>query len=220
MCGIIGYVNHGVTKEDMQVLKQVFLESRIRGKHASGLAWFDGHKIQSYVKPIPIDVLLEDFDLSKTIYKNREIAIIGHTRYSTSDIKYNQPLVGNEVAIAHNGVISQDSPENWKKLYGYKCKTKNDSELLLRALEQHDDPMKKFPRASIAAVVLNMRGQVYCLRNELRPVWQGTIGYGVVMASTYDILHRAGVKNIQKVEYEGLEQDLQRRDITQWTPRN
>ena len=64
MCGIIGYVNHGVTKEDMQVLKQVFLESRIRGKHASGLAWFDGHKIQSYVSsfslppPLPHSVSL------------------------------------------------------------------------------------------------------------------------------------------------------------------
>lgn len=217
MCGIIGYMNHNVTKNDLQILRQVLIESRIRGKHASGIAWFDGVKIQSYIKALPIDELMSKFDLSKAVYNKTAISIIGHARYSTSDIKYNQPIVGDSLAIAHNGVISQDSPVNWQKTYGYKCKTKNDSELLLRALENHDDPFEKFPESSIAAVVLDTIGSVSFCRNDLRPLWQGTIGKGTVWASTYDILHRAGVKNIKKIE---VEHDLQWRDMTQWTTRN
>lgn len=220
MCGIIGYVNHNVTKKDLQILKQVLIESRIRGKHASGLAWFDGVKIQSHVKAVPIDELLNKFDLSKTIFNKTEIAIIGHARYSTSDIKYNQPIVGSSLAIAHNGVATQSDPKTWEKKYGYKCKTKNDSELLLRALENQDNIFEKFSESSIAAVVLDTAGGITAYRNGLRPLWQGSVGRGTIFASTYDILHRAGVKNIRKVEATETEHDLQGRDMTQWTTRN
>lgn len=217
MCGIIGYENHKVTKNDLKILKQVMLESRIRGKHASGVAWFDGKTFQSYIRPVPIDDLLCNFDLSQAIYNEHEIAIIGHARYSTSDIHYNQPIIGNSYAIAHNGVISQVAPEKWKKLFGYNCKTKNDSELLLRALENHDLVFEKFPGASIAAVVLNKSGEVSAFRNEFRPLWQGILGNGIITASTYDILHRAGVRSIKKIKPTNSSLELQRRDMTQWT---
>ena len=58
MCGIIGYSSEDVTSNDLGILKKVMIESRIRGKHASGAAWFDGNKICSLVKPIPIDKLV------------------------------------------------------------------------------------------------------------------------------------------------------------------
>ncbi len=216
MCGIIGYTNQNVTVKDLQILRRVLIESRIRGKHASGLAWFDGEKIQSRISSLSIDNLLKSFTLSKTIYDGCKVSLIGHTRYSTSDIKYNQPIVGNELAIAHNGVITQDSPENWEATYGYTCATKNDSELLLHALECGDDPFEKFPDSSIAAVTLDLNGELKVYRNGLRPAWQGTIGQGVVIASTYDILCKAGVKNIKRVEILEEEYDLQRRNMTQW----
>ena len=56
--------------------------------------------------------------------------MIGHCRYSTSDLQYNQPIYNDDYSIAHNGVVSQEMPERWKELYGYDCKTKNDSELI------------------------------------------------------------------------------------------
>ena len=211
MCGIIGYYNKVTTKEDLETLRKVMLESRIRGKHASGIAWYNGNSIQSFVKPKPIDELIRKFNLSKLIYDNSAVSMIAHARYSTSDIKYNQPVIGDTLAVAHNGVITQSSPNTWEKMYGYRCKTKNDSELLLRALENQEDIFQKFPDSSIAAVVLDSTGVIRGYRNKYRPLWSGMIGQGIVWASTYDILDRAGVKNICKVPPVNPKQDLQKR---------
>lgn len=216
MCGIVGYSNKETTKADLVKLHQVMVESRIRGKHASGIAWYDSAKINCVSKPLPIDELLDDFDMTQTLYGGTKVALIAHSRYSTSSIQFNQPIASSSLAIAHNGVITQSSPDTWAAKYGYKCNGANDSELLLRAIENNDDPFIKFPRASIAAVVLNNMGEVYCMRNSLRPLWKGKIGKGVVFASTYSILSRSGVLEIEKVKCVG--KDMQRRDCTKWTP--
>ena len=213
MCGVVGYSSGSVTKSDMRTLHRVLLESRIRGMHASGIAWFDGSQIQRHSESVPIDTLLESFDLNQILYGKNQVSMIAHIRYSTSSLKYNQPLVGNHVAIAHNGVISQASCKEWYNLYGYHCVTKNDSELLLRAIENGDNPIKVFPEASIAAIVLDDKGHVKYLRNKRRPLWVGKIGRGTVIASTFDILDRAGVKGIQKVS---VANDLQYRSMRQW----
>jgi glutamine phosphoribosylpyrophosphate amidotransferase len=200
MCGIIGFQSNNVTKSDLKTLKRVLIESRIRGKHASGVAWCN-HKgqILHHIDTIPIDELAEKLDLSKLVY-NKSISMIAHARYSTSDIRYNQPIVGDKLAIAHNGVITQSNPDTWEDTYGYHCVTKNDSELLLRAIENDDNIVDTFSDSSIAMVCLRDDGVVDCFRNSIRPLWSGKIGSGVVYASTFDILNRAGVKEITKVE--------------------
>lgn len=214
MCGIIGYCNKKTTDTDLDILKRVMVESRIRGKHASGVAWFDGNRIQSIIKPIPIDILADEVDFNKLLYNSTEISFIAHSRYCTSSIEFNQPIVSDKLAIVHNGVISQEPWETWEKTYGYKCVGKNDSELILRAIESGDNPIDKFPDASIASVVLDNSGNIEYFRNSRRPMWVGTIGGGVIIASTYDILKRAGVKDIHKVE---VKNDLQKRDKRVWT---
>lgn len=213
MCGVVGYSSRSVTKRDLSKLRQVLIESRIRGMHASGIAWFDGKRIQCCSDSVPIDTLLESFDLNQLLYRNGRVSMIAHARYSTSSLKYNQPLVGEHIAIAHNGVISQASAKEWYGLYGYQCITKNDSELLLRAIEKGDNPLRVFPDASIAAVTLDDQGNVEYIRNKRRPLWVGRIGAGTVVASTFDILHRAGVSDIQKV---AVAKDLQVRSMEQW----
>lgn len=215
MCGIIGFSSKNTTTKDIEILRKVMIESRIRGKHASGIAWSDGSSIHSRVLPVPIDQLVQEFDLHSLIHGG-QISLIAHARYSTSDIKYNQPIIGDSLAIAHNGVITQDNPENWEKSYGFKCKTHNDSELLLRVLEKGKQPDKVFPDSSIAAVILTDKGQITAIRNGLRPLWQGKIGEGVVYASTYDILLRSGVKDIKKLKPDHKSDELQRRDFEKW----
>lgn len=213
MCGIISFYCKDTTKNDLEVLKRVMIESRIRGKHASGIAWYNGRTILSVVEPMPIDQLVDEFNFD-TLVHNKQVSMIAHARYSTSNLKYNQPIIGKHMAVAHNGVISQASPDTWEDTYGYKCETQNDSELLLRALEDEDSPFEVFPDASIAAVVLDDSGAIHAMRNGLRPLWCGKIGKGTVYASTFDILNRSGVKSIKMVKPNIKCKELQRRNMT------
>ena len=215
MCGIIGFVcHHEATSNDLDVLKKIMTESTIRGKHASGIAWCENSTIQSVVKPISIDKLVEEFDWNRLL-KLHSVSLIAHARYSTSNIKYNQPIIGKSMAIVHNGVITQSEPNTWKKQYGYSCKTKNDSELILRALESGHNPLEIFCDSSISALILNTDGLVIPMRNRQRPLWMGKTNDGAyVYASTYDILNRAGAQFI--VSALPLNDDLQRRNFQQW----
>lgn len=221
MCGIIGFKGKNVTQEHLRVLQKVMIESRIRGMHASGIAWCNNKgNILSVAVPIPIDKLVEEFNWSVFFPNNQKIApkvsLIAHARYSTSDIRYNQPIVGEHLAIVHNGVITQSDPNTWKKTYGYNCKTCNDSELILRCLEAGNDPISTFKDSSIAGIMLDEDGGIMCFRNFARPLWVGKIGESTVMASTRDILERAGVSGVKKFPSMDDHDDLQRRDIKLW----
>lgn len=195
MCGIVGYTNPDPTLGDISILRHVMLESQIRGKHASGIAWADNGEIKSLVCPVPIGELLQSFNLT-TIAMNG-IYLITHTRYSTSDISFNQPLIGTSGALVHNGVITQEPKDHWD--YPYSTETSNDSELLLRAIENGENPFISFPGASIAALYLSKNGNLTAMRNGLRPLWAGRIGRGTVYASTHHILDVSGVEDIEKV---------------------
>ena len=199
MCAIIGFESENVTPQDLQVLKHAMLASRIRGKHASGVAWVDDNKIICETRPIPIDRFLQDFDLNKIVNAGK-VRMIAHARYSTSDLEYNQPIISKDrgMAIVHNGVVTQESPENWEKLFGYKCSTKNDSELLLQAIIHGDALKDKFPSASIAMLAMT-KDWLKPLRNSKRPLWKARVGAGTIYASTCDILMRAGAKDIVKL---------------------
>lgn len=197
MCGVIGFESDCLTAEQLQTLKQVMLESQIRGKHASGIAWFDT-TVKSFVKPIPISQLIEEFDWNN-LKLGSPCVVIAHARYSTSDIKYNQPIAHSRLAIAHNGVITQAPFETWYDKYGLKCVTKNDSELLLTAIEADQNIEQIFANSSISAVVI-IGNRLLTFRNGLRPLWQGDACGARIFASTYDILYRSNVQSIQKVE--------------------
>ena len=146
MCAIIGAILLEPTKQDFAMIRRVFHESKIRGMHATGMSflpkWSSG--IETLIESVPadqfVDKHLHDDNLKDMIASDGNLYMIGHCRYSTSDLEYNQPMYYNEKSIVHNGVITQELPENWKELYGYDCITKNDSELVLHS----DDPLREF----------------------------------------------------------------------------
>jgi glutamine phosphoribosylpyrophosphate amidotransferase len=198
MCGIVGVEFDSVKEGDIDIIKQVFLETEIRGKHASGIAWFDGTKLNCITRPKTISKLLKEFDLKQTIYNNK-IRLIGHIRYSTSDIKYNQPIGDGNSYIVHNGVICQQDPSNWSELYGYYCETKNDSELLFHCIKNDENYLDKFSGCSVSALYLDEHG-IKNFRNSLRPQWVGYVeDRGKIIASTKNILLRSGIYDVHKV---------------------
>ena len=199
MCAIIGVVLRKPTRDDFEMIKRVFLESKIRGMHATGMSflpnWSD--KVVTIKESKPADYFIaqhlhkDNFD--SLLNEDGNLYLIGHCRYSTSDLEYNQPISNEKVSVVHNGVVSQELPERWEELYGYKCETKNDTELLLHTIEEDKSPLTHWVDASLSVVELYLDRKVRAYRNGKRPIYMTTLHNGYIFTSTEDICKRAGV---------------------------
>lgn len=206
MCAVIGVSINQPTDADLQTIRNLFFESRIRGRHATGVSYLKDGKLITIKEPIPADEFLQRHD-PEDWTDGDLIRVIGHCRYSTSDLQYNQPIADEELSVVHNGVISQELPENWPKLYGVECETKNDTELLFHALKEGKSP-EYWSDSSISTVWLTRNGELNYTRNGKRPMWVTEHERGVILTSTKDIAKRAGIiHGIRRVDYQG--RDLQ-----------
>jgi glutamine phosphoribosylpyrophosphate amidotransferase len=196
MCGIIGIWMQNVEWEDLALVEHVFYESQIRGKHATGFSYVLNSKVRTIKEPIPVEDFFGIYNLSDFINEDGGLYIIGHTRYSTSDLKYNQPLSNKQISIAHNGVISQEPRDEWM----YETETGNDSELILKSLENDSHPFIDFPNSSMAVCSIDYTKKLTCFRNHERPLWYSTTEKGVIFTSTQDIANRAGLDNPVKTK--------------------
>ena len=206
MCAVIGVDLKNPSMDDLTLVMKVFLESKIRGMHATGLTFLYDGKLVTLIAPLPADRFSPIENLSDMVCDDK-LKLIGHCRYSTSDLEYNQPLYTKDVAIVHNGVISQELPENWEKLYGITTKTKNDSELLLHTVS--DSPLMLWSNASMAVIELHNSGVMKAYRNGKRPLYVTELDNGVIYTSTADIMHRAsnGKHVAKRFDFDG--KDLQ-----------
>lgn len=197
MCGLVGTILQQPTEQDLDLLRSCVLEASVRGRHATGFAWIHKRKINIERAALPADSFLEKFgSLSQLLNEDGNLYFLAHTRYSTSDRKFNQPLGDEKSAIAHNGVVSQEPKAKWEKLYGYSCDTGNDSELLLQALKHKHSPLEKFPDCSAAVIELHSTKQIRAYRNGKRPLYFAFRSNGIVITSTADIGKRAGLKEM------------------------
>ena len=195
MCAIVGAILLEPTKQDFAMIRRVFHESKIRGMHATGISflpqWSTG--IETIKEPIPadqfIDKHLHDDNLKDMVAQDGNLYMIGHCRYSTSDLEFNQPMFKSGKSIVHNGVITQELPENWKDIYGYDCITKNDSELVLHS----EDALREFSHMSMGVVELYAERKIRFYRNGKRPLYLTSIPNGCIITSTADIAKRAEV---------------------------
>jgi len=195
MCAIIGAIFRNPSSDDIEAVQRVFRESRIRGMHATGLSVLKGGKVITVKEPVSADEFESIDDLDLHLNEDGNLYMIGHCRYSTSDIEFNQPFSDKDktMAIAHNGVISQEMPKKWESLYGYACETRNDSELLLHTVLADKSPFHEWPDASIAAVELRNDKTLRFYRNGKRPLHLTFMKNGFIITSTLDVIKRANV---------------------------
>lgn len=190
MCAVVGAILIDPSKEDLLMLHRVFLESQIRGKHATGIAYIKNGDVVIDKRPVPATEF--PFDFPSYVNEDGNLYMIGHCRYSTSDLEYNQPIGDNASAIVHNGVITQELPENWKSIYGYDTITKNDSELVWHS----EDPLREFSHMSMAVCkLIASTKKLVMYRNGKRPLYLSSIGNGCIITSTRDIAIRANLSS-------------------------
>ena len=199
MCAVIGAYLKKPSSKDLANLAKVFYESQIRGLHATGVSYIQDGEIKTIIDSKPAEEFLKLLDFKDCINEDGNLYLIGHCRYSTSDLKYNQPLYNNNFSIVHNGVVSQEMPENWEKLYGYKCSTRNDSELIVHTLGAKKSPLIEFPNSSMAVVELHKQKKLRFYRNGKRPIYFTSLPNGGIITSTKDISDRAGLSGAVEV---------------------
>lgn len=186
MCGIIAFRGEKVVPE---LFAELFWQSKIRGLHSFGIAKVVNGRfvVKKWHK--------SDFskeEICDFVY-NCE-SIIAHTRYSTSgdwyDHKNNMPIIHKSKAIVMNGVVTQAPKEQWEELFGVKCDTDNDAELLLHISTQDIFKLSEQNKISIACAILDKSNNIVVFRNNLRPLWFLNTTEGVYVCSTMDIAHR------------------------------
>ena len=182
MCGVIGVKG----KVSPDLIKKLFIETQIRGRHATGVSFWKEGKVHTIKEPVPAEEFVQMHD-SADWFDGDEITMVGHCRYSTSDLEFNQPIANDKRSVVHNGVITQEDPSMWAEMYGYECEGKNDTELLFRSWDA-----EAWPESSIAAVFLE-NGDISWTRNGKRPLWSAITESATIIASTKDILNRAGI---------------------------
>jgi len=191
MCSVIGAIIKEPRAEDFLMLHRVFLESKIRGMHATGISYVKHGKIITEKLPVPADEF--PFYFPSYVNEDGSLYLIGHCRYSTSDLEFNQPIANENLSVVHNGVITQELPEKWKELYGYDCETKNDTELILHTAEDCISPLVRWKDSSLAVVELHVDKVIRFYRNGKRPLYLTNISNGCIITSTADVPKRAEV---------------------------
>lgn len=198
MCGVIGAFVSKPSEENFDTLKKVFEETEIRGLHASGVSYIKNNEVHTDLASTRARQFISDKDFSEYVNEDGNLYMIGHTRYSTSDLRYNQPIANGNISIVHNGVVSQEDPSTWK----YKTRTRNDSELILHSLQHGNNPMVEFPESSQATCVLwkskNGSPCVMGYRNGKRPLWVSKDRDYVIFTSTEDIAKRSRLRNTEQ----------------------
>lgn len=198
MCGVLGISIKNFNNKDGDLVRRLFQQSMIRGKHATGVSYVKDNKVNTIKEPVPANKFVDGQDINSWVNEDGNLYCIGHIRYSTSDLRYNQPFATEQVGIVHNGVISQEPQETWEQLYGYKTETANDSELVLRAVERNENPLGVFHPASMAVCIIYADKRLTAFRNHERPLYYYNDERSTIFASTKDILIRSGIDEANK----------------------
>ena len=176
MCAVIGALVKKAKPEDFKRIKHMFLESSIRGLHATGISWVKDRKIHTIKHPLPADEFFEKVSLEDKVDSDGSLYLIGHCRYSTSDLDWNQPIADENFSVVHNGVITQEPPEKWESHYGIKCEGKNDTELLFHSRKNGqltNNPFEVWADSSFAVIEMftDYHKWINFYRNGKRPLY-------------------------------------------------
>ena len=195
MCGIIGFYSERKRPGEIKILSKLMEESSIRGIHSFGAAYFSGNKIKIkksrvLTRPELINGFVSDEKSNRFIF---------HCRYSTSgdfeNMDNNPPIYANGAAIVMNGVISMKKKRGFEKEFKVKCKTENDSEIILR--KDYLTFLKTNPKMSFAGIILK-GNKLNILRNNKRPLYRFDYYGATFIVSTVDIAYRSGIP-IEKI---------------------
>jgi len=185
---------------DIEIIKKIFFNSRIRGLHSFGFSYVVNGEIQTH-KFTDYDKFVELF------IQKKPSKFIAHFRYSTSgDWKLpmnNQPILIRNICLAFNGVIDMSTKTDMEKKFGIEMQTENDGEIAIHKYIDNKEHFLSFineKKRTFAGVFLNSSNEIIAIKNNLRPLSVSKHSNTTYIASTSDILERSGLKNIDRIK--------------------
>lgn len=106
MCGIFGVVSGDSTTE-LSIFDDLGKLSERRGRDSSGILYYSNAKYEAVKADLPFGELIRQEQIKKYTIA------IGHSRLITNGQADNQPVIRDELAIVHNGIITNDD-EYWR----------------------------------------------------------------------------------------------------------
>ncbi len=208
MCGIFGIVSSNKIKEkDLKILSS---HSRQRGKDSSGLIHLVLDKYQIH---------RADFDIKNLLKKVKPYSssiVLGHSRLITNGLNDNQPVVLDNTAVIHNGIVVNHN-EIWKEL-DIKRKYDIDSEVIAAIAQSYLN--KKNSTKNLAKEILSLcKGQVSCalflgeygkiiLMSNNGSLYFGNKENDIYFASEKYPLKKLACKNISQIIHKHIEIDI------------
>ncbi len=167
MCGILGmaFLNgHKIkdSKVPKTILKRLFIESKVRGTDATGVAFADNDHIAVIKHNIHGEKFVNSDFYEKAVERyighdgkplNEINVILGHTRAETKGAHTNRhnnhPVVSNKIIGVHNGHISNDDElfDDYERAFpaSFRRKAWVDTEIIFRLIDHYkyivDEPM-------------------------------------------------------------------------------
>ncbi|MFI3236971.1 MAG: glutamine--fructose-6-phosphate transaminase (isomerizing) [Lachnospiraceae bacterium] len=176
MCGIVGYIG---TEQAAPIILDGLSKLEYRGYDSSGIAIFDGEKI-NVQKSVGRLAVLENLTHGGTTTKG--CVGIGHTRWATHGAPSNEnshPHFNKEesIVVVHNGII-----ENYMALHdklvdrGYEFVSETDTEVLAHMLDYYykGDPLQAITKVlrrvegsyALGIMFADHPGEIYAIRKE------------------------------------------------------
>lgn len=220
MCGILGYTgesSEGQWGQTLEILKQLFIATEHRGKHATGFVartepfrnrlWYD---IILEKQPVSASEFVEQNQVWKQLKHKRCSTVLGHCRWATHgdpcDNQNNHPFTGRlNLYLVHNGIlINHRAICNQHHL---TVKSECDSEAILRYVESFANPVdgldlaiNRFDGSMAVAIFDEESDLLYLARNDGKPFWLLKLKCDKrwFFASTRDILLTAMNRALRK----------------------
>jgi len=200
MCGIFGIIStRSIIASELSILAN---HAEQRGRDSSGLVTFDAGRYE---------VHRADFRIRRLINQTspfRSNVVMGHSRLITNGLNENQPVLYDEVAVLHNGIIV-----NHESIWANLEKSRNqtiDSEVIAAISAQHvqkggliedlsAEIFKHCQGVANCAVIFPRLGKICLLTNN------GSLYLGKKESTIYFSSERFPLERIKCTEITGVE---------------
>jgi glucosamine--fructose-6-phosphate aminotransferase (isomerizing) len=199
MCGIFGAYSE--SRVDLDALWSLAKSAKRRGRDSSGYIWYKSGHYQLLRADVPITQSWNSQELAEATF------IVGHSRLITHGQVDNQPVVRDDIAVLHNGIVL-NTGELWNEI-GLQPTLQVDSEII-PALASHfiqsGYKIDQIPSlilqkclGSISAILLIPSHGKLVLLSNTGSLFCGKIDETLFISSERYHLKKVGCRNISQI---------------------